>query len=77
MLLGSNLVQKFRHDLEIMSELSEGALPLNSGETRGAVELLCRGCGDRSVFCTHSLPLERVPDLLLIAPCPQVPSSEA
>lgn len=67
MLLGSNLVQKFRCDLEIMSEISEGALSLNSGETHGAVEFPCQGIWDHSVFCTHSRPLERVAALFIIS----------
>lgn len=67
MLLGSNLVQKFRRDLEIMSELSEGALSFNSSGTRGAVEFPCHGIRDHSVFCTHNRPLGRVPALFVIS----------
>ena len=56
MLLGSNLVQKFRHDLEIMSALSEGALSLNSGETRGAVELPCQAGHSGSLRVLYTQP---------------------
>lgn len=73
MLLGSNLVQKFRRDLEIMSELSEGALSFNRGGTRGAVGFPCQGIPDHSVFCTHS-PLERVPALFIISSSVHRPS---
>lgn len=56
MLLGSNLVQKFRHDLEIMLALSEGALSLNSSETRGAVELPCQAGHSGSLRVLYTQP---------------------
>lgn len=74
MLLGSNLVQKFRRDLEIMSELSEGALSFNRGGARGALGFPRQGVRDHSVFCTHSRPLERVPALFIISSSVHRPS---